>query len=95
MQMVIVVLVIASTVLPIVGLGRALLRANANVRYQAKMRAMQERAGIGLAEIMIAQASRDETAIALRDRRKIVGDIVLVGVGLCCGAAASIWALFI
>ncbi len=88
------VLFALSAVLPIAGFGRLLLRSHRVVRELERM--VAER---GASHYTIGDLNRDmpddvrEPARA--ERRDLVWDICLVGVGLVAGAAASIWSLLL
>lgn len=87
-----VTLIALSAVLPIVGFGRLLYRAQ---RSLSKANALvNERASAAPTFDDFNAENDDIRKPFLRERNDLAWDISFVGLGLAAGAAASIWSLF-
>lgn len=86
-------LFIAAAVLPIVGFGRLLWRAQAALNLAIQR--TRERGFSGPNRIELVSEHPMQPARIRETRNDVVWDIVLVGVGLVAGAVASIWALYV
>jgi len=87
------VLFIAAAVLPIVGFGRLLLRAQGALNAANRKTAERGYAGPDYDEIASEHPGQPSK---IREVRRDVGwDILLVGAGLTCGTVGSIWALYV
>ncbi|MDD7943519.1 hypothetical protein PUW79_02625 [Microbacterium sp. NE2HP2] len=90
---VLVALYVLSAVLPIIGFGRLLWRAQRDLNEARRLSA--ERGSPGYTFDEFDAAWGDRVAAPLATRNALVWDISLVGVGLLAGAAASIASLFL
>ena len=88
----IIALYLAAAVLPVLGLLHALGRVQGDLRRRV------EETGLPVRDDVVRTA--DLTALMrgqnpIARRRGLRRDLALVATGLACGAAASIWSLFI
>ncbi|MFE7406277.1 hypothetical protein [Isoptericola sp. NPDC057559] len=83
------VLYVLAAVLPIIGFGRLLWRVQ---RKLSELDARAERQG-GTPRLTWNDMGEDMRVPYRQERRDLVWDIALVGVGLIAGAVASVWSL--
>lgn len=90
---VLVILYALSALLPIIGFGRLLWRAQRDLNEARRVSAELESPGYTWDEVDAAWG--DRVGVPLSTRNDLIWDIALVGVGLVAGAAASIASLYI
>lgn len=89
----IVALYVAAAVLPLLGFGRLLQRAQSSLKRANE--AVRARGSRAAKFDDFNKAHSDITAMPREIRDGVFWDIVFVGLGLIAGAVASIWSLFI
>ncbi|WP_036320140.1 hypothetical protein [Microbacterium sp. B24] len=90
---VLVILYALSAVLPIIGFGRLLWRAQRDLREARRVSVERESPGYTWDEV--DEAWGDRVGVPLAIRNDLIWDIALVGAGLIAGAAASILSLYL
>lgn len=88
----IICMYVLSAVLPAMGFGRLLIRAQRNVVRQKARVAQRGHPHLTWDEFDELGSRFSEQVF--RERNDLIWDVILVGVGLATGAGASIWALF-